>query len=493
MARFTVLMVLIVSGCARFGFGPSEAQTLDASSSDAKSSDALVKDAPSAESLSTDGSADRDGAPDLACIPACNSGQWCNGGACAPCDSDEHCGTGCEDCTSTGKGCHGDTQTCVITNCAGQADLTPCKVVTTPDRSYDICVDGTCVSPGCGDATCNVPAPSFALADTNQRMCQDSANYIDCTGTPGAASCWATPFCGQDAQYGWDTQHSERARFSPSEPVAGQAVVLDNVTGLMWLAATRGNGSWADALAMCDALSWGGHHDWRLPDGFELQSIVNFNRHSPASFPGVFPMGSSPQLWTSWSYEDDPDYAWVVMSQRGALYPRRTKTDNYPTRCVRTANATVAPESRRFERTTGAEPVVADNLTGLVWQGCVAGLTGASCAGDTACTIDGGDVWCVNWMAALAYCEDLDWGGYRDWYLPNVLEMGSIVDPRRHGRAMDSTAFPDTRGGWTSSFDASDPVGGWTRVWYVNFIDGMTLHDADTWEDASVRCVRRGS
>jgi hypothetical protein len=31
-------------------------------------------------------------------------------------------------------------------DCTGQADFTPCTVVTSPDRKYDICVAGTCVS-----------------------------------------------------------------------------------------------------------------------------------------------------------------------------------------------------------------------------------------------------------------------------------------------------------------------------------------------------------
>jgi hypothetical protein len=42
-----------------------------------------------------------------------------------------------------------------------------CETLTNPDRTYDICVNEACVSPGCGDTTCNVPAPHFPLADTN--------------------------------------------------------------------------------------------------------------------------------------------------------------------------------------------------------------------------------------------------------------------------------------------------------------------------------------
>ena len=56
-----------------------------------------------------------------------------------------------------------DTDTTPVASCVGQPDMTLCNIVTTPDRWYDICVGGTCVSPGCGDASCNAPAPHFSI------------------------------------------------------------------------------------------------------------------------------------------------------------------------------------------------------------------------------------------------------------------------------------------------------------------------------------------
>jgi hypothetical protein len=67
-------------------------------------------------------------------------------------------------------------------------DFTPCSRVTSPDYSYDICVNGECVSPGCGDISCNAPGPSFVPPDTDQRACFDASAAVDCTslGTAGS-------------------------------------------------------------------------------------------------------------------------------------------------------------------------------------------------------------------------------------------------------------------------------------------------------------------
>ncbi|MCP4680662.1 MAG: hypothetical protein GY854_35300 [Deltaproteobacteria bacterium] len=150
-------------------------------------------------------------------------------------------------------------------------DFTLCEVLTTPDRSYDICVGGVCVSPGCGDVTCNVPGPHFELADTNQRRCTDEFGYMpSCAGTPDSAQCEEVDLCGQDAQYGWDAKNDESERFVRETEIEDQPVVFDNVTSLVWRGCPDGmtgtsceKGSlrehtWSNALIHCDALSWGG-------------------------------------------------------------------------------------------------------------------------------------------------------------------------------------------------------------------------------------------
>ncbi|MFO8074277.1 MAG: DUF1566 domain-containing protein [Armatimonadota bacterium] len=116
------------------------------------------------------------------------------------------------------------------------------------------------------------------------------------------------------------------------------------------------------------------------------------------------------------------------------------------------APAPVSPSS--FTRTVPVanEPIVEDGNTGLVWQGCVAGLSGAMC--------DLGSAASAGWIAAVLYCDALDWGGYDDWRLPDVHELQSIIDYGKVEPAMDEDAFPEVSTSslchWTSTTDAGE-------------------------------------
>ena len=79
--------------------------------------------------------------------------------------------------------------------------------------------------------------------------------------------------------------------------------ITDNTTGLMWVkdpSLCGGNTypnpwaseedtpeimTWADAITNCEALSYAGHNDWRLPNIKELMSIVDFGKSMPAIDP----------------------------------------------------------------------------------------------------------------------------------------------------------------------------------------------------------------
>ena len=142
--------------------------------------------------------------------------------------------------------------------------------------------------------------------------------------------------------------------------------------------------------------------------------------------------------------------------------------------------ATAAAVAARFVVTSGAEPIVSDSRTGLVWQGCAAGQTGEACTGSAGTK---------SWQQALAYCEGLTWGGYSDWYLPNVTELSSIVDDHHISPVIDPVAFPNTPSSyfWSSSSYA----GSASDAWYVDFSFGYVYYVGKSYGHA-VRCVRRG-
>jgi len=78
--------------------------------------------------------------------------------------------------------------------------------------------------------------------------------------------------------------------------------------------------------------------------------------------------------------------------------------------------------TERYSRDVASEPLVTDNFTGLLWQGCVAGKSGTDCS-------DAGEL--RNWWDALSYCDGLVWAGFSDWRLPDSRELQSIVKYRQ--------------------------------------------------------------
>lgn len=372
-------------------------------------------------------------------------------------------------------------------------DFTPCTLVTSPDRAYDICSSGRCVSPGCGDSSCNAPGPNWKLPSTGQTTCYDDSAAIACPGTPGAIDCAATPFCGQDAQRASDEGSSGAPRFSRSGEA--EAIVTDGMSGLVWQGCVAGRTgpscdgtdpmvAWDEAVAYCEGLSWAGLSDWRLPDQFELQSIVDFGRTDPSSDPIAFPAMTTLGYWASSTVATGAEGRYQVSFSYGfvgtnPLFPNMI-------RCVRGGRPGIhVPRLTQVQR--GVQPVVVDAVTGLEWQGCAAGQTGPECSGTASS---------FRWREALAYCEALRLGGTDDWYLPNIRELLSIVDDRQQGPPSESTVFPAVRepfgdfNFWSSTTFAADA----RDAWQVDFYHcGETKRTSKAAQYGLARCVRNPS
>jgi len=146
------------------------------------------------------------------------------------------------------------------------------------------------------------------------------------------------------------------------------------------------------------------------------------------------------------------------------------------------ASSAVAQPASRFTRTepVANQPVVSDAKTGRSWQGCPVGLS------DNACST--GSVTQFTWEAALAYCEDLDWGGHTDWALPDVKELRSIVDNRQSQPTIDGLAFSDAPllWFWSSSSFANDVTQAWAVSFQVGDVFGVVKGNF-----GCVRCMRR--
>ena len=370
--------------------------------------------------------------------------------------------------------------------CAARPDFFACRVMTSPDREYDICVAGGCVSPGCGDSLCNPPPAPLPVPDTGQRSCFGASDAIPCPGDVASPSCGETRFCGQDAQRGWDCSHAAGERFRKDEPVSGEPVVADDVTGLVWQGCPVGSSgpacatgdlvvhTWDDAVALCDALSWAERSDWRLPSTQELTSLLDYGRAGALTDSMVFPR-SAVSFWTVASDHGSPDLAWAVDFLDGGVAPR-DKRDAAAVRCVRE----LVPSGQRFARTepVPGEPIILDVATGLGWQPCAAGLAGPACEGRSS----GHD-----WPSALSYCENQVWGGYDDWFLPDVLQLRSIADDRRSYPSVVPEPFPNMTAPSFWSSTSSFAMG--SSAWIVDFAYGTVADDAKD-RLHSVLCAR---
>jgi len=125
-----------------------------------------------------------------------------------------------------------------------------------------------------------VAALATGLPQTGQTECFDEF------GAPVDCATGANP--GQDGFYQAGTCSASRF-FEPNPP---DGTVTDACTGLMWVKSpdTTGDGIadsadrmlFCDALTYCENLNFATHSDWRLPNVFELESIVDYGSVGPA-------------------------------------------------------------------------------------------------------------------------------------------------------------------------------------------------------------------
>jgi hypothetical protein len=112
----------------------------------------------------------------------------------------------------------------------------------------------------------------------------------------------------------------------------GDGTVTDNLTGLIWLkdASCFGIRSWYDALNDCNNLADGqcGLGDgsivgeWRLPNRFELESLLDLSQRPclPPGHPFAGVPSSTIVYWSSTVYNGDSAFAWYVVVNNGNVW-----------------------------------------------------------------------------------------------------------------------------------------------------------------------------
>ncbi|MFA5117506.1 MAG: DUF1566 domain-containing protein [Candidatus Omnitrophota bacterium] len=300
----------------------------------------------------------------------------------------------------------------------------------------------------------------FRFPDSGQLKCYDDLGAIINAPKKGGR------YFGQDGTYSINPLSFTKLA-SGGKELDGKAtwekgfrMCRDNNTGLTWEIKSpqendlnfKGNSyTWDDALGYIKELNkkgYAGFRDWRLPNREELRLIVDYNGQIPAVDLKFFPDCLPAFYWSKDSNNKEPIFAWGVYFAYGCTICY-LKNFYYPVRAVR------AGFSRRFGDISGyafsdnQDNTVTDANTGLMWKK------------------DEGPE--MNWEEALKYCRELDLGGYSDWRLPTIRELGSLMDLSfKDGGWFHKQFFPGTKiaplGFYWSSTTYGDTFG-----WGVNF------------------------
>jgi hypothetical protein len=119
--------------------------------------------------------------------------------------------------------------------------------------------------------------------------------------------------------------------------------ITDNGTGLVWQKCSEGQSAtdcsglavtvnWQSALQYCRALDLA-NRAWRLPNGNELKSIVDYAYVTPSINSTFFPNTSASYYWTSTTVDNDATSSWWVRFNAGDS-GKYAKTTGLCVRCV---------------------------------------------------------------------------------------------------------------------------------------------------------------
>ncbi|MDZ4726140.1 MAG: DUF1566 domain-containing protein [Leptospira sp.] len=135
----------------------------------------------------------------------------------------------------------------------------------------------------------------------------------------------------------------------------GNGIIRDEVNGLEWEKCIEGlSGAncnvgtyssqfWQNRLTYCDNLTLGGFSDWRMPDIYELTSLVDFTRFALATTLNPIFVGSPREVYHSstttgnGNFHSGSHYNSVGNAPfiTGSFAASNEKNQSHPTRCVR--------------------------------------------------------------------------------------------------------------------------------------------------------------
>ncbi|HOW43434.1 MAG TPA: DUF1566 domain-containing protein [Candidatus Omnitrophota bacterium] len=300
----------------------------------------------------------------------------------------------------------------------------------------------------------------FKFPDSGQKRCYTENGDIIKAPKPGER------YFGQDGSYSiYPLSFSKlgtegRLLSDKATWEKGWRMVKDNNTGLIWEVKSPAahdvnfggdSYTWEDAFTYVKELNkknFGGFRDWRLPSREELRMIVDYNGQIPACDPKFFLDCLPAFYWSKDSDVKEPIFGWGVYFAYGCAICY-LKTSYYPVRAVRGGYSRRFGIINAYDFKDNGDGTVTDLNSNLMWKK------------------DEGPE--LNWEEAMKFCQDMELAGYKDWRLPTIREIGSLMDLSfKDGCWFHKNYFPGTKtaplGFYWSSTTYGDTFG-----WGVNF------------------------
>ena len=375
---------------------------------------------------------------------------------------DDGCGGSCGECAQCGNGCVDGA--CLFVACEGKEcgdDGCGGSCGNCPEKHK--CMPGACVA-------ATQPLSGVTVPDSGLEQCYDDTAEIDC------------PYPGDD-YYGQDGNYDSGGMVFVDK---GDGTVKDSKTGLLWTRCASGQTgadcagyappkSIMQAWTYCGDLKLGEKDDWRVPEQYELATLLDYSAMSGALIDHqVFPNTDTNTYWAN-----TPSVMWAVTQYWQIDFGSGWGKSQEPpggarVRCVQ-------GEKLGTNELTGDGPTaVTDAKTGLTWMRCNAGKSGDSCAD--------GEPEMLSWKDALAWCAGLELAGYSDWRLPAIKEVLSVQDLTTYNPALSSPLAAGWVDGphWTSTTLARSPE----KAVQHSSGAGGTLFDNAKGMSRFLRCVR---